>query len=58
MKISLTDLNVIVDTLLGSAGIIDNENLFKYTGDTREGVAKKLIKEMSQVNLNIEVKDE
>ena len=59
MKISLTDLNVIVDSLLGSAGIVDDYgNLFKYTADTREGVAKKLIKEMSKVDLDVGVKYE
>lgn len=59
MKISLTDLHIIVDTLLASASIADSGvRLFKYTADSREGLAKKLIEEMSQVNLNIEVESE
>jgi len=58
MKISLSDLNVIVDTLLGSTSIADGGRLFKYTADTRRGVSKKLIEKMSEVNLDIEVKNE
>lgn len=58
MKISLGDLNVIVDTLLGTTSIHDGARLFKYTTDTRDRVAKKLIEAMAKVNLNVEVESE
>ena len=58
MKISLGDLNVMLDTLLGSTSIVDGGKLFKYTADTRKGVSKKLIEKMSEVDLDIEIKSE
>jgi hypothetical protein len=53
MNISLQDLNIVVDTLLGSASIADGGTLFKYSQEAREGLAKKLLEEMSHTNLHI-----
>jgi hypothetical protein len=56
MEITLYELNVIVDTLIGSTSIIDGGTLFKYKLKLRQEVAEKLLKEMSNVNLDIKVK--
>jgi len=57
MKISLYDLNIIVDTLLGSQSISDGGTLWKYTASAREKVAKRLLQEMSDLKLKIKVND-
>lgn len=57
MEITLAELNIIVDTLLGSMNLTDGGTLFKYAAEGRKAVAEKLLKEMSTVNLDIKVKD-
>jgi len=57
MEITLTELNIIVDTLIGSTSITDSGTLFKYTLKLRQKTAEKLLKEMSNVKLNIKVKE-
>lgn len=56
MEITLAELNIIVDTLLGSRSISDGGTFWKYTKEAREAVAEKLLREMSKVNLDIKVK--
>jgi len=56
MKISLSDLNIIVDTLLGSSSVADGGTLWNYTAEGRREVAEKLLKEMSNIDLDIEIK--
>lgn len=57
MKISLNDLNLIVDTLLGTRNLKDGGMLFKFTESSRERVALKLMKQMSKVDIDMEVTD-
>ncbi len=56
MEITLSELNIIVDTLLGSMSISDGGTLWKYTKEGRKEVAEKLIREMANVKLDINVK--
>lgn len=58
MKITLTDLNVIVDTLLGSRRVSDCGNLWKHSHETRGEVAEKLLNGMQSIEVEIEVKGE
>jgi len=57
MKISLADLNVIVDTLLGSSSIQDGGNLWKFTADCRVSVGTKLLLAMQTVDLDVEISE-
>jgi len=57
MEITLIELNIILDTLIGSTNITDGRTLFKYKLEMRQKVAEKLLKEMSNVNLNFKVKE-
>ncbi len=55
MKLSLYDLNVIVDTLLGSKSIADGGTIWKYSADGRGQVAEKILKEMASTELEIQL---
>lgn len=54
MKLSITAMNVIVDTMYGSLSIKDGGRLFKYGQQTREEVAKKLAEELNNMFVTIE----
>jgi hypothetical protein len=51
MNITLKDLNIIVDTMLGSVKVGDRLGAFKYSSMQREEVGKKLLDEMTLVEL-------
>ncbi len=58
MKITLCELNVIVDTLIGSTSLHDGGTFFKYKMKMRQEVAEKLLQEMSNITLSIKVKED
>jgi len=55
MKLTLHDLNVIVDTLIGSQSIADGGTLFKYTAEGRLEVGLKVIDVMGKINIDLEI---
>lgn len=57
MKLTLYDLNVIIDTLVGTQSLEDGGRLFKYTAEGRRAVALKLIDETTKVELELDVKE-
>jgi hypothetical protein len=57
MKISLADLHIILDTLLGSKGILDGGKLWKFSEETRDQTAKKLLREMQNKSIYIDVEN-
>jgi hypothetical protein len=57
MEITLAELNIIVDTLIGSTNLHDGGTCFRYKVKLRQEVAEKLLKEMSNINLEIKVKE-
>ena len=58
MEITLYELNVIIDTLIGSTSLHDGGTFFRYKVKMRQEVGEKLLREMSKVTLNIKVKDD
>jgi len=55
MKITLTDLQIIVDTLIGTQSLSDGGIFFKYSEESRKAVSRKLINEMSKVKIDISI---
>ena len=54
MKISVSDLVVITDTLLGSLKLThDRLGLFSYEKETREQVVQRLLHEMNKTNITL-----
>jgi len=61
MKLSLMDIMIIQDTLLGSNSMVDGGMLFKYTNKARmdvwENIARELKNTGIQLTMDNEVKD-
>ena len=55
MKLSINDIIIIVDTLIGSASISDANGIFRYKKEARFNLAHKLSKKLEQINLNIDI---
>jgi hypothetical protein len=59
MKITLFDLQVLLAALEGSLRFVDKTDgtPFTYIRKTRHAVFEKIINEMNNTNLNIEIKE-
>lgn len=53
MKLTLFELQMIIDTLGGTLSICDNGNLFSYSKKQREFLVNSLLKRMNQIELNV-----
>jgi hypothetical protein len=53
VNISLKDLNIIIDTMLGSTKIEDRLQAFKFSPNERKDVAAKLLNEMAGVDIEM-----
>lgn len=60
MKLTVQELNVIIDTLLGSARLVDDmtaASMFTYTASAREALAKRLINRASEIEIGIDTNE-
>ena len=55
LSINVSDVNLIVDTLIGSLRIKDNGTIWKFSPESRHSVAKKLIAAFEKLGVNIHV---
>jgi hypothetical protein len=54
MKLSVTDLIILVDTLTGSLAIRDGGTLFHYTRETRKAVLDSLLNRANKQTVELE----
>lgn len=52
ISLSVTELMVIVDTLIGSANIAEGGRLFKYQSESRTALADDLLKRLDRIRVN------
>lgn len=52
IQLSVTELMVIVDTLIGSASLADGGRLFKYQSESRSSLADSLLERLERVKVN------
>lgn len=53
MVLTLYELNMIVDLLIGSLSIRDNGNIFNYSMKQREALVNSLLKRMNETKLDV-----
>lgn len=53
MKLSITQMNVILDTMIGSLQIKDGGMIFNYESQDRRNVANYLLNEMNELKLPV-----
>jgi hypothetical protein len=61
MKITIADLMILHDTLVSSLAFRDNDfttnNYFKYTYETRNDCAKRTLKMLGDINIELSASD-
>lgn len=55
LNMNVSDVNLILDTLIGSLSVKDGGRIWKYSIDSRMLVAKKLIAACERMDVNIHV---
>lgn len=55
MEISLTELQIIIDTLIGSTNIADGGTHWKFNGQQRADLANILLNRLESIKLKIEI---
>lgn len=58
MQISITEITIIIDTLIGSLRIADNAYTWKYPVKERERLANNLLSRLDNVTLKLEIEKE
>lgn len=58
MKLTITDLMMILDTINGSLSIDDRGNfMFHYNKEYREDMSFKIQKYLASINVNVEIEE-
>lgn len=58
MKLTVTDLNLLIDTLNGSLQIDDRGNfMFHYSTEYRKELSLKIQKFLNSININIDIEE-